>query len=268
MSDIPKLNARAAHVVRIARNARTGPSENERERLRHGVLLTAGASTAFAHGTAQAAWWGATKSAAESAVLWSLSHAKVIVLATLVSGSAVVGVVMSNPTKTTHALAPAESPAQSTIEVVPYEHEPETAPAPVAALEAPATLEGPETVATPRRSSTRVRTANVPISMDETVVAEVQPASVRISRLADEARLIASADQALRSNHIEAARELLAQHTQEFARGALVRERQALLLIAACSDAPHEARVRILEQASPQVAPNSQLYSRLAAMCR
>ena len=234
-----------------------GPSQAAENRmltsLRSQILVlpdpTGGGGIAGGGATGGGAAGGGASVASGGATV-AAKIAAVVLSAAVGVATVTVAVIRREPAQP--ARASIEPTSQPIEEVAPIP--PEPAPPPVVQLEAPLPVE-PEIQAPPEVPQPRTAPRR------RTKIDEAQPAP----SLADEAKLLRSADVALRKGDLATARTQLGQYRDSFATGTLRAQADELELLLACANDPETASKRARDHLDAH--PNSRARTRIEDAC-
>jgi hypothetical protein len=247
-----ELGAEAQALIESARSG-DQPSAADRERMRGKLVAELGAA-AFASAVvaSTAASAGATSVPASGATASSgMFGALKLALAALVVGAVGAGALLglrSEPVAKPRAPVPVAAPAAPQAEPSPA---PVVTPlvAPAAPVQEPASR--------PARARPR------PIESKPAVPAAA-PAASSPNTLTEELALLSRAQTALRSGQAEQALQLVREHEQRFAQGALVQERLGITALARCALGGDTSQV--VSELS-RAAPGSPMLERVREAC-
>jgi len=265
------LSREARGLVEAARREKSGPSDEQRKRMRRAVLVAVGTGTV--------AGATATSTAAAAAVVTSSSLSVVGkvgigLFALVVAGGGAALVVQRSPIGT-EASVPAHTAAPTAAFATSAPAEPTSAPAEPTST-APQLASAVATVSAPEASSqapTFISASATKPTAEPSIASSALSSANRSSAngssadgLAEEVALLKAAQTALGSGRPSDALASLDQHVARFPKGALALEQRALRAMALCASGRSDEGRRISDALSTS-APGSPLAERVAAAC-
>lgn len=248
-----ELGAEARSLIESARGG-DQPSAADRERLRGKLIAELGAaalaSAAVASTAASAGATSVPAGASGAASSSGIFGALKLTLAALVVAAVGAGVVLGlRPAPAAKPTAPVTAPEARPVEPAPAPVVTPLADEPTPAAEEPAS----------RPPRARPRTIE-----SKPAAPEAAPAASNPYTLAEELALLSRAQTALRSGQPEQALQLVREHEQRFAQGALVQERLGITALARCALGGDTSQV--VNDLS-RAAPGSPMLERVREAC-